>query len=319
MSIETLIRLAGGRELPTAEGMERARRAAAESWRRGLAQAPPRAVRTRRRVWLACAAAIVLVLTFHLVRRETAVQPVIVAHVSALEGVASLADADAARAVRLDSSVRAGDTLSAWGRVAASIAGGLSLRLDRGARVTFSAADRVTLRAGTVYVDSGGLNAGPPLTIVTPAGEVTHVGTQFLVSVSADSTHVRVREGRVQFKASVGGAVSAIAAGDELDIRAGSSTLRHGAPAFGPAWDWQADVAPVLTVEDRPLAEFLAWLVRERGWQLRYADAALQQRAHEIRLHGSLAGLDTPAMLERVSLVTGLALDARDGVLSVGP
>ena len=318
MSIETLIRLAGGREMPSADGMERARQAAAESWRRGLAQAPPRAWRPRLRVWLACAAAVVAVLTFHLVRREMPGQTVIVAHVSALEGAASLADAKAVRAASPDSPVRAGDTLSAQGRVAATIMGGLSLRLDRGARVTFAAADRVTLRAGTLYVDSGGLNAGPPLTIVTPAGEVTHVGTQFLVSVNAGSTHVWVREGRVQFKAN-GGAVSAITAGDELDIRAGRSTLRHGVPAFGPAWDWQADVAPVLAVEGRPLAEFLAWLVRERGWQLRYADAALQQRAHEIRLHGSLAGLDTPQMLQRVSLVTGLALEARDGVLSVGP
>jgi hypothetical protein len=78
------------------------------------------------------------------------------------------------------------------------------------------------------------------------------------------------------------------------------------------------NVAPTIGIEGRPMSEFLAWLVRERGWQLRYADDALQQRTHEIRLHGSLDGLDTPGMIERVALVTGIELEARDGVLSVG-
>ena len=44
----------------------------------------------------------------------------------------------------------------------------------------------------------------------------------------------------------------------------------------------------------------------------------MQSRAIDIRLHGSLDPLDSAAMLERVSLVTGVPLDARDGVLWVG-
>jgi ferric-dicitrate binding protein FerR (iron transport regulator) len=147
---------------------------------------------------------------------------------------------------------------------------------------------------------------------MTPAGELTHVGTQFMVSVSNDATRVRVREGRVSL------AAKTIAAGEELEIRGDSHTWRRGLPSFGPQWEQFAGVAPNLEIEGRPLAEFLAWMAREHGWRLRYSSDALQQRAHDIRLHGSIDGLDTPAMLDRMTLVTGLAFDVRDGVLFVG-
>lgn len=319
-SIENLVRLAGGREAPSDEGMRRARAAAEQSWRRGLEEAP----RRRWTGWsfkaaLACgAAAGVAVLAFQLNQRASLPIPVTVAQIAALDGAAAIKDNDGTRPVAVAADVRSGETLvTAEGRVSTSIPGGLSLRLDRRARVRFDGPERVTLLEGTVYVDSGGLNAGPPFTIATPAGEVNHVGTQFLVTVSAEITRVRVREGRVVL-VTADGESNAVAAGDELEIRDGRSALRHGSPAFGPGWEWLVSVAPTIDVEDRPLAEFLAWLVREHGWQINYADDALQQRTHEIRLHGSMDGLDTPAMLERVALVTGLSLEARDGVLWVG-
>jgi hypothetical protein len=71
-------------------------------------------------------------------------------------------------------------------------------------------------------------------------------------------------------------------------------------------------------IENRPLAEFVAWVAREHGWQVRFADDALQSRAADIRLHGSLDPRDGAAMLERVALVTGVPLSSREGVLWVG-
>ncbi|MFL6619854.1 MAG: hypothetical protein ACJ8MH_14730, partial [Povalibacter sp.] len=69
--------------------------------------------------------------------------------------------------------------------------------------------------------------------------------------------------------------------------------------------------------ENRPLAEFLAWVAREHGWQLVYGDDATRLRAHDIRLHGSVADLDVTAMLQRVELITGVSLQAHDGTLAV--
>jgi ferric-dicitrate binding protein FerR (iron transport regulator) len=312
-SIGNLIRLGGEREMPSPEGMERARAAAEESWRRGREQAS----RSRGFRWyiplaLAAAAGVAAFAWWLGLAREST-PAVTVAHIATLQGAAAIGHADYTAPAREGSIVLSGGTLTtANGRVAIALIDGVSLRLDRESRVRFNASNRVTLVAGTVYVDSGGINTGSALVIGTPAGDVAHVGTQFLVSVAGDATRVRVREGRVLL------ANSDIAAGEELEVRDGRQTWRRGLPSFGAPWEEFANVAPTLDIEGRPLAEFLAWLAREHGWLLRYSSDALQQQTHEIRLHGSIAGLETPAMLERMTLVTGLVFEPRDGVLFVG-
>jgi len=312
-SIETLIRLAGGRELPSAEGTERARVAAEAAWRRLLAATPavveaPAA--SRRAFWGAFVlAAGIAVLAVLVLRREA--EPIPAARIVAREGVPDLSGGE--------TSVPAGTTIATGEtRIATALPGGLSLRLDRHARVRFEGHDRVTLLEGVVYVDSGGLGVEAPLAIATPAGDVRHAGTQFLVAVAAGTTRVRVREGVVTVVPGSGGESRAVASGDELMVDGGAATWRHGLPSYGMDWEWSAQVAPALAIEGRPLGEFLAWIAREHGWQLRFRDDALQTRVREIRLHGSLEGLDVAAMLERVGLVTGVSLAAHDGVLWVG-
>jgi len=191
------------------------------------------------------------------------------------------------------------------------------MRLGYDTRLRFDGRDQVTLLQGSLYVDSGGLGIGPPLTIHTPAGEVRHIGTQFQIRVSGNATDIRVREGRVALQR--GGVVArTIAAGDALEVRGSEERWQHGLPSFGAEWEWSASLAPPLAIEDRPLAEFLAWMAREHGWQLHFDDEALQRQAQGIHLHGSLEGLDADAMLERVALVTGVPLDLDEGVLWVG-
>jgi ferric-dicitrate binding protein FerR (iron transport regulator) len=234
-----------------------------------------------------------------------------------LQGMAKLQGTEGAlaRGARLF----AGTTLlTGDGRLGAAIPGGLSLRLDRGTRLRFTDREHLVLLEGSLYVDSGGLNSGPALSIRTPAGELSHVGTQFQVQVAGQTTRVRVREGRVALAPETGIRPRVIAAGDALEIRGGEEHWQHGLASFGDEWEWATALAQPLAIEDRPLAEFLAWLAREHGWQLRYGNAALQQRTLEIRLHGSFDGLDTASMLERVGLVTGMPLAVRDGALWVG-
>ena len=130
------------------------------------------------------------------------------------------------------------------------------------------------------------------------------------------STRVQVREGRVELTASSGSAD--LAAGDVADTSGGNLVVRHGEPVHGADWEWVAVTAPSFDIENRPLSEFLAWLAREHGWQLRFVDTRTQASAQSIRLHGSMSGLDAAGMLQRASLVTGVMLSQGDGVLWVG-
>lgn len=316
MSIESLIRLAGERDQPSAAGIERARSAARESWQRALAQAEPPRIRPRRWMPLALAAGLAAAVTVGALIWREAPAPVDVARVAVIQGDVEVEDSRTPLA--LAGVLRSGDVLATGeGRVALALGDALSLRTDRQSRLRFEGAGHVTLLEGTLYVDSGGLNAHAPLRIDTPAGAVRHVGTQFQVQVHEGRTRVQVREGRVVI-AMPGSSAVDLAAGDLADVAGTQVRLEHGQSGHGADWEWAALTAPGFDIENRPLSEFLAWVAREHGWQLRFGDAGLQARAQDIRLHGSMAGLDAPGMLERVALITGVPLVLRDGVLWAG-
>lgn len=318
-SIEQLIKLAGERDMPSREGMERARIAVQDSFRRMLDERP-RGTRSRLRAkWgLAMAAGVAALALYTGVQRPASTPPVSVARVAALDGVATLLDPGGETAARAAAPIHSGTTLATReGRMALTFGDTVSLRADRHTRLRFDGRERITLFEGALYVDSGGVNAVAALRIDTPAGEVRHVGTQFQVSVTGGATQVRVREGRVLLTRAPG-VQADIVTGDEVKVRGENLEWRHALPSFGPDWEWSATIAPPFPIENRPLSEFLSWMVREQGWQLRYGDQALQPRTQEIRLHGSLEGLSAGAMLERVALVTGVPLRAHEGVLWVG-
>jgi ferric-dicitrate binding protein FerR (iron transport regulator) len=319
-SIERLIKLAGERDMPSPEAMERARNEARQSFQHMLEQRP--AAPSRRRVlavrWFAVAATLAAVVSYFSLQRPGQTPPARVANFATLQGELTLLESSREIPAQVGSPVHAGNTLTTRdGRVALTLGDALSLRVDRHTRLRFDGRERITLMDGSLYVDSGGVNTVPALRIDTPAGAVQHVGTQFQVTVAGDTTRVRVREGRV-FLTRETGVATDIASGDELSIQGRDLQWRRGLASFGPEWEWSASIATPLDIENRPLSEFLAWITREHGWQLRHADATLQQRTYEIRLHGSLKQLDAAAMLERVSMVTGVPLSAHDGVLSVG-
>jgi len=313
-TIGTLLRLAGERDVPTPAAMERARIAAEAAWHAGLrtpaAKKPPRL--SPLIAWAIAASAAVLVITGAWFGRTPA--PVPVARIVAVSDLAMLSGTvDGVAAPGAD--VLPGATLeTTTGRVALSF-GALSLRVDRHTRLRFDALDRVTLTDGSVYVDSGGINALAALRIATPAGDVRHVGTQFQVTVEGALTRIRVREGRVAVD---GPTTREVAAGEKLEVRGADAVLTRGQPSSGEGWDWASQTAPAFDIENRLLPEFLAWIAREHGWQLRFADAASQARIQQVRLHGSLAGLDADGMIERVSLITGTPMALRDGVLTIG-
>lgn len=316
-TIGALIRLAGERDLPSAAAVERARAAAEIAWRAAVRDEPAHARRrirgaARAAKWALAAGLAALAVVGAWLWRPSPALPV--ARVVAVGGDATLRGDSAVPPVP-GSDVLAGATLeTAQGRVALAL-GTLSLRVDDRTRLRFDAADRVTLLEGRIYVDSGGINAPAALRIATPAGAVRHVGTQFQVTVDGALTRIQVREGRVAVEAP---APREVAAGEKLEVRGADAVLTRGQPSHGDAWEWITRTAPGFDIENRLLQEFLGWIAREHGWQLRYADPGSLARAGEVRLHGSLDGLDADSMIERVALITGTPIARRDGALVVG-
>jgi hypothetical protein len=315
-SVARLIRLAGVRDMPSQESMQRARAAAHAAWQRGL-QTPS----SRRRIWfpgwpLALAASCAMLVVF-MADRWIAPAPRVVASVVAVAAGPVLLGAvrePLIAGMQLHAAARV-DT--GEGRAAFLLGDALSLRSDRHTHIRFEAADRLRLSQGSVYVDSGGINAVSRLRIETPVGEVRHLGTQFLVTVERGTTRIRVREGRVVLTRP-DAVAQELAAGEVLEIDAGNSRLLRNMASYGAQWEWAAATAPVFDIENRPLIEFVAWIAREHGWQLAYHDDSVRTRAQDIRLHGSISGLSAMAMLRRVELITGVPLHVADGVLTVG-
>jgi ferric-dicitrate binding protein FerR (iron transport regulator) len=311
--IGTLIRLAGERDVPSRAAIERARVAAEHAWRTALDEVPARPARLRRpSTWAMAAGLVALLIVGAWYGRAS--PPVPVARVVAVSGHAMLGGrVNGTPAPGTD--VLPGATLETRGGQVSLALGTLSLRVDHDTRLRFDASDRVTLLGGRVYVDSGGVNALAALRIVTPAGAVRHVGTQFQVTVAGAVTLIQVREGRIALDGRV---AREVAAGEKLEVRGTAVVLTRVQPSTGEDWEWISRTAPSFDIENRLLPEFLSWIAREHGWQLRYVDAAAQARVQQVRLHGSLEGLDTEAMIERVALITDTPMVLRDGALTIG-
>lgn len=205
------------------------------------------------------------------------------------------------------------------GAVALRLETGPSVRIDSGSRVRLVSASILQLERGAVYVDSGpDPRRGAGVEIQTPLGVVTEVGTQFevrLLGVDAALLRVRVREGEVRIEQ--GEAARSAAGGTEVTVDAGGTFTQGPLATHGAPWEWVSKAAPRLDIEGRTLREFLDWVARETGWEIRYADPELAASADTILLHGTLGNLSPDEAPAVVLPGAGLRSEVRDGVLVV--
>ena len=106
-------------------------------------------------------------------------------------------------------------------------------------------------------------------------------------------------------------------AGDELTLDGAGDVVRRTVPVYGDDWAWARAVARPFGIEGRSLHQFLSWMVGENGWQLRFTDAAVEQKARATILHGSIEGLTPEEALAAVLPSTGMEHELNEGVLLV--
>lgn len=270
---------------------------------------------------LATAAALVLALAWP---RSSAPVPAVaprdvVASVDYLSGTAEgRGEPGAAPAIlRVGEVLRSGDALEtgAEGFARLRLPDGVQVRLDRRTTVTLVGPRHLALRQGAIYVDTTARTAaGASLAIDAAGAVVRDVGTRYLVSL-AGALDVRVREGRVMVERA--GQRRDAAAGARVALTPAGDLAVDAAPPYGPAWRWILQAAPPATVDGRTLAEFLAWVVREGGHRVRFADRRLEQSTRDTMVYGAIAGLTVEEALDVVLPSCGLTYRLSEGLITI--
>ena len=301
-----LIRQGGARPRPDAQLQAAAREAVAAEWRAVVAA---RRRRLRQR-WSLAAAAVLAAVVIGLTTPGLVKPGPMVAAVTRVSGAVDVAGGGLlAPAVQ----VSAGQQLHSGSRIRSGTGGrlaldinGLTLRLDQESELVVLARDRVELRHGAAYLDSGARAAASPrLTVATRFGEVEHLGTQYETRVSDLGLRLRVREGRVRLLRPDGEVLQG-GAGEQVLIGADGVVGRQRIPRGGADWAWVNEVAPAYDIEDRSLLDFLHWVSRETGRDLVFGSPAAEQAARGVVLHGSVQGLSPERALSAVLVTTAL-------------
>ncbi len=317
--IARVLRAAGGRANPSDDMTRAVYEAVHAEWR---ATVERQRRKRMHRVWLAAAASIAVAAIALFASRGLIHTPgELMADVSRSAGVVQFREGDsdewqsaaATKSLRIGQSIHTG----ADGRVALALRDGVSLRLDHDTNVAIVSADRVDVRTGAVYLDSG--VSGPSaarLQVGTPAGIVRHVGTQYEARILSSGTRVRVRERSVDVMPANGPART-LEVGDQILVSSAGVEQRSRIEPSSDEWDWASNAAPEFDINGKPVQEFLAWAGRETGLKVVFTSAESASEARRAVLSGSIAGLNPDEALAAVLPTTSLKGTEKDGQLVV--
>lgn len=316
--LEELFRHATARQRPPAADEKEIRDALHEQWR-GMT------TRRRRRgmaLSLAAAASLILaVLVGYRVQQDTGpvAPPVPLATVYKVNGsvfVHSSNNTPAVRAVASGTVFSGQKIVTGLGsRLALHWQDGSSLRIDENTEVELKPDGVVTLVSGQLYVDTGSVQlSAAPLVIMTPAGPVTHLGTQYMTRVSGEETRISVREGRAALL--VDGVDIVAAHGEQLVVETSGERSRRPVETWGPLWEWTQSLAPGFELDGRTLSDFLEYIGRESGRTIEYESPVAEQVAAETRLHGSVE-IEPVRALDVLLQTTDLVSEIRGGAIVV--
>ena len=317
-TIEQLLGKAPPRPVPAKADEARARAAVQDEWRSLVRQRARRNNVAR----FAIAATVVLAafVSFNMFRTN-GVAPAQVATIDRSFGsIYLLGDRSELRETSDLESIVTGQTVrtGAQSGLGLVLSSGASLRVDEDAQIEFVDESTMHLHGGRVYVDTRPrilVGAGDRnLHIVTAQGVVTHIGTQYMTTYRGTELSVSVREGRVAVEGAYHDVT--VARGKRVVLRGSQRPLVTNIAAYGEAWSWAEDMAPSADFDGRSIFDFLQWVGRETGHEIRYETPAAEQLAHEKTLEGVV---DSPPVraLHLWMMMADLAYRMEDGVIYI--
>ena len=303
-----LLLAVGARPTASASAMAEVRAAVANEWR-ATVTARQRQQRVRRFTgWAAAASVAVAAFGVWLARPLLQSEPVVVASLARVVGTVEQNRGDGrwtpvASAGTIESGTRLrtdGD-----GRAALRLASGIELRLDARTLVALNDGSHATLSKGAVYVDAGKSSGtpGPEFDLATPAGTISHLGTQYTARIADQGVLVGVREGRVRLSTDQGDVIGS--AGEELTVAAGTVS-RVPLASTAATWNWVGSVTPPFDIEGRTVESFLVWAARETGRTVVFASPDVARQARSVTLRGTVAGLTPDEAVQAVLSTTSL-------------
>lgn len=306
--VAALLRRVGARPSASAHAMAEARAAVEAEWRATVA------MRSRRRQyvgWAAAAGVAVAAFGVWLARPMLQSEPQAVASLARVVGGVEQNRGDGrwtpvTALASLDSGTRL--RTAADGRAAVQLGNGIELRLDARTQLALHDAGRATLSTGAVYLDSGRPPGGPggpgaDFDLETPAGTITHLGTQYEARISDGRVLVGVREGRVRLSGRSGEIIGN--AGEQLVVADGQVTRSALAPTAA-AWHWVAEVTPPHVIEGQSVEAFLVWAARQTGRTVVYTSSDVARQARTVTLSGTVEGLTPDEAVAAVLSTTSL-------------
>jgi FecR protein len=304
------------------DALERVRAAVEDEWRAtttvgAVAERPRTAPSSRRRWFALAAAAVAAVGVASWVARPPAQEPPLGLVSRAGDGALSVLSAHLPRrSLTQGGELRVGDRATAEGPALVALARGGTLRISAQSEFAVISPSEISLERGLIYLDiPAGTVAGRPLRIITNAGAIEHVGTEFEVLSDDEAVRVRVREGRIRF---VGRTDTVLAdAGTELLAAPGKSIVQRPIDTYGRDWLWTAALAPDYEIEGSSLIRFLRWVSRELGRPLNFADANARQIADRTILHGSVRHQAPIDAMSNVLATTSLTYEIRGDAIWV--
>lgn len=305
VDVAALLRAAGPRPSASEQAMAEVRSAVAAEWRATLA------ARQRRRQfagWATAASVTLAAVAVWLARPLLQPEQQVVASLERVVGDVEQNRGDGRwTSLAGTDSLDAGTQLrtAAGGRAALRLASGVELRLDARTLVAFEDAGHATLSRGAVYVDSGSApgTPGPDFVLETPAGNVSHLGTQYEARLADGNLHVGVREGRIRLSGATGDILGD--AGELLSVT-GDRVVRSRLAPTAAQWNWIASVTPPYAIEGRSVEAFLAWAARETGRTIVYTSPDAAQQARSVTLSGTVEGLTPDEAVTAVLSTTSL-------------
>jgi hypothetical protein len=242
--------------------------------------------------------------------------------VESLQGEIAVRDTESAawRSLRSGEMLGAGAQVRARQAAAALIVPGTgSIRLRPATLLAVQGRARLRLETGTVYVDADASAPGQGLAIETLFGVARDIGTVFELTADPEGLRLRVRDGRVELGQPGGATVLDAAAGEELRLGNDGSIRRGSIDVTGADWRWAEQLASPFNPDGRRLAEFLRWVARETGRQLRFRSVRDEALANSAVLHGTTHNLAPMEALDLMLAATDFEYSLTpDSVLIVG-